>query len=620
MIIADLCNEYDVLVAKQQAPAYGYDNLNAPYGLVVDDDGLLTAVRHLGDFTGKKPVNILSVPAHVPRSSDIAANFLCDTVAYMLGFDAKGKPGRAAQAFQACGELHRRVLDGIEAPEANAVRAFFDRAPQWENARHLLGDEEWQSAQTMNFVLQYSHDGHPKTVIDCPEVRAAWNSYYGHEDSDSESAVSHSLVSGERIVPVKIHPKIKGVKGSQSSGASLISFNAPAFCSYGLEQNENAPMSKREAYKYTTALNALLADRDQVQHIGDDTVVSWASCGETAYAETFGGMAFARWQADPSEASGGGVNETMVRSATRSLAQGRAYDFDGIRLDPDEEFHVLALSPNAARLSVRFYLTNTFGTFARNIERHYRGLEIRRPSYDATIFLSIRRLLDQTIRKKPKASSKAEVPPAAGKNDVSKKRKTSSKVSSEMAGAIMKAILNGTAYPVSLINAVEIRINAERDVSPDKAAIIKAYYLRKTTNEQFKEVLQVDINKDSDYTPYVLGRLFSVYEQIQLAAIPNINTTIKDKYFTSASTIPARIFPILGDLAAKHLRKTWQSKGYKVKLEKALGELTGKLGDRYPSRLSLEERGAFQLGYYFENQQRFNKIGNVDNDGQGADR
>lgn len=190
------------------------------------------------------------------------------------------------------------------------------------------------------------------------------------------------------------------------------------------------------------------------------------------------------------------------------------------------------------------------------------------------------------------------------------------KVSPQMAGSVMKAILEDTPYPMTLINAVERRINAEHDISPDKAAIIKAYYLRATTNAQFKEVLRMDINEESGYLPYVLGRMFSIYEQIQLAAIPGINTTIKDKYFTSASTTPARIFPILGDLAAKHMRKTWKSEGLKVKLDKALGELTGRVGDRYPSRLSLEERGAFQLGYYFENQKRFDKA-NKNNNEQG---
>ena len=290
----------------------------------------------------------------------------------------------------------------------------------------------------------------------------------------------------------------------------------------------------------------------------------------------------------------GGLSEKVVVDATRALAQGKPYDYEDIHLSPDEQFHILALSPNAARLSVRFYLTDTFGAFARNIDRHYRDTAIRRPVYDSTTFLPTWRLLNQTIRTQSKTA----------------------KVSPQMAGAVMKAILEDTPYPMTLINAVERRINAEHDISPDKAAIIKAYYLRATTNAQFKEVLRMDINEESGYLPYVLGRMFSIYEQIQLAAIPGINTTIKDKYFTSASTTPARIFPILGDLAAKHMRKTWKSEGLKVKLDKALGELTGRVGDRYPSRLSLEERGAFQLGYYFENQKRFDKA-NKNNNEQG---
>ena len=584
MIISDVCDEYAVLVSQNRAPAYGYDNVNAPYGLVVDDDGTLIRVRPLGDFSGKKPVNIIPAPARFPRSSGIVANFLCDNVTYLLGCDTKGNAKRAAQAFQACGELHRRILDGVKDRAASAVCAFFSKAPQWQTAQRLMGDEAWKSSVTMNFALEYDDGGQAIFIGELPSIREAWDAYYGRVDDADESALVSSLVSGERIVPEKVHPKIKGVAGAQSSGASLISFNAPAFCSHGAEQNENAPMSKREAYEYTTALNTLLADRDRVQRIGGDTVVSWANCGDNAYRDVW----------DQYMGQSGGLSEKVVVDATRALAQGKPYDYEEIHLSPDGRFHILALSPNAARLSARFYLTDTFGAFARNIDRHYRDIAIRRPSYDSTTFLPTWRLLNQTIRTQSKTA----------------------KASPQMAGAVMKAILEGTPYPMTLINAVERRINAEHDVSPDKAAIIKAYYLRATTNAQFKEVLRMDINEESGYLPYVLGRMFSIYEQIQLAAIPGINTTIKDKYFTSASTTPARIFPILGDLAAKHMRKAWKSKGLKVKLDKALGELTGRVGDRYPSRLSLEERGAFQLGYYFENQKRFDKA-NKNNNEQG---
>lgn len=523
MIISDLCDEYAVLVSQNKAPVYGYDNINVPYGLVINDDGILVEVRLLGDFSGKKPINKISVPARFVKTSGIVPDFLCGNAEYMLGYNTE-KPEHAVKAFQACAQLHMQILEGIDDPVASAVRAFFLQGPQWEIAKRLMGDC-WESSLKMNFALQHVDGAQTIFVGDFPGIQKAWNTYYDQKGNDDKSSLVSSLVSGKLVVPEKTHPRIKNVAGAHPAGSALITFNAAAFCSHGAVQNENAPMSKREAYEY-----------------------------------------------------------------------------------PDEHFHILALSPNKSRLAIRFYLTDTFGVFAHNIEQYYQDTEIRRPRYDKTGFLPILRLLGQTIRKQRKDEN------APVKKQ--KKKSAIENVSSEMVSAIMQAILNGTPYPVTLINVVERRINVERDVPPDKAAIIKAYYLRKTTNEQFKEVLQMDINEESEYLPYVLGRIFSIYEQIQLGAIPNINTTIKDKYFTSASTTPARIFPILGDLAAKHMRKAWKSEGLKIKLDKVLGTLTQKVGDHYPSRLSLEERGAFQLGYYFENQKRFNKTNKSNEDNE----
>ena len=599
MIISDLCDEYAVLVSQNKAPVYGYDNVNVPYGLVINDDGILVEVRLLGDFSGKKPINKISVPARFVKTSGIVPDFLCGNAEYMLGYNTE-KPEHAVKAFQACAQLHMQILEGIDDPVASAVRAFFLQGPQWEIAKRLMGDC-WESSLKMNFALQHVDGAQTIFVGDFPGIQKAWNTYYDQKGNDDKSSLVSSLVSGKLVVPEKTHPRIKNVAGAHPAGSALITFNAAAFCSHGAVQNENAPMSKREAYEYTTALNTLLADESRVQRIGNDTVISWACCGNAVYSDLFSGLY-------SSETQSNGLDEKTIKDATCALAQGRRYDYEGIRLNPDEHFHILALSPNKSRLAIRFYLTDTFGVFAHNIEQYYQDTEIRRPRYDKTGFLPILRLLGQTIRKQRKDEN------APVKKQ--KKKSAIENVSSEMVSAIMQAILNGTPYPVTLINVVERRINVERDVPPDKAAIIKAYYLRKTTNEQFKEVLQMDINEESEYLPYVLGRIFSIYEQIQLGAIPNINTTIKDKYFTSASTTPARIFPILGDLAAKHMRKAWKSEGLKIKLDKVLGTLTQKVGDHYPSRLSLEERGAFQLGYYFENQKRFNKTNKSNEDNE----
>lgn len=285
MIISDLCDEYAVLVSQNKAPVYGYDNVNVPYGLVINDDGILVEVRLLGDFSGKKPINKISVPARFVKTSGIVPDFLCGNAEYMLGYNTE-KPEHAVKAFQACAQLHMQILEGIDDPVASAVRAFFLQGPQWEIAKRLMGDC-WESSLKMNFALQHVDGAQTIFVGDFPGIQKAWNTYYDQKGNDDKSSLVSSLVSGKLVVPEKTHPRIKNVAGAHPAGSALITFNAAAFCSHGAVQNENAPMSKREAYEYTTALNTLLADESRVQRIGNDTVISWACCGNAVYSDLF---------------------------------------------------------------------------------------------------------------------------------------------------------------------------------------------------------------------------------------------------------------------------------------------------------------------------------------------
>ena len=171
-----------------------------------------------------------------------------------------------------------------------------------------------------------------------------------------------------------MHPSVKGVAGAQSSGAALISFNAPAFCSYGREQSLNAPVSRHAAFAYTAALNYLLADREHLTRIGDTTVLFWAKNGGNAYQDLFAGYALGG--AAPS------YTAADLAKMAKDLLQGNKVLYDETLLDPNMEFYILGLAPNAARLSVRFFLRNSFGAFLQNVQAHQDRLEIVRPSYD----------------------------------------------------------------------------------------------------------------------------------------------------------------------------------------------------------------------------------------------
>ena len=116
------------------------------------------------------------------------------------------------------------------------------------------------------------------------------------------------------------------------------------------------------------------------------------------------------------------------------------------------------------------------------------------------------------------------------------------------------------------------------------------------------------LNDQSDYLPYVLGRLFSVLEAIQRSASPGINTTIKNRYFNAASATPALVFPTLINLAQKHLNNLNKlNGGLATYYENRLAELHSRITQTLPARMTLDEQSAFQIGYYHETQNRYAK-------------
>lgn len=573
MILQALTGYYRTLADSGKIPPPGWGEVKVSYALCIGTDGALEQVVSVQTEQAKGKKTVLApqpmmLPAPVKRTVGIVPNFLCDNSSYLLGVDNKGKPQRTLECFQACKALHEELLEGVDSPAARAVLAFFRTWQPERAASHPALTACWEDIMAGgNLVFRY--DG-AFVHLDMP-IRQVWDDHYQTEEGGPQMVC---LVTGERGAVENIHPSIKNVQGAQSSGAALVSFNAPAFCSYGKEQNYNAPTSRYAAFAYTTALNHLLSDREHVYRMGDATVVCWAKCGGDIYQDLMG---WAFFGAEPS------YTLADLQGALKNLCSGNAAELDEERLDPDMEFYILGLSPNAARLSVRFFLRNSFGTFLRNAQAHQQRLEIIRPAYDKFDTIPMWKLLDETVDQNSR--DKTPVP--------------------NMAGEVLRAILTDTRYPATLLNGVALRIRAEHRVTRGRAAILKAYYLKNTHPDVPKEVLTVSLNPDSTNVPYNLGRLFSVLEAVQSSANPGINTTIKDKYFNSASATPAIVFPVLVDLAQKHLKKL--DIGLRTYYDKQISELLSKLGESYPTRMNLPQQGCFQLGYYHQTQNRFEK-------------
>ena len=574
MILQALTELYEQLAAKGVLAGAGWSPVKVSYALYLNDAGEITQVASLKveQTKGKKTVLVpqsVSLPAPVKRTVGVAANFLCDNSSYMLGMDQKGKPERTKECFNACKQLHQTILTDVDSPAARAVLAFFERwEPGEEQTCPALAEVMDDILAGANLIFRYAGS----YLHEDPQIRQAWERYYNQSSGQGQEMVC--LVTGQRGPVESVHPAIKNVTGAQSSGAALVSFNAPAFCSYGKEQNYNAPTSQHAAFAYTAALNHLLADRERVCHIGDATVVFWAKSGETDYSDFFMDSLFDQERNyEPEE-----LQAMMV-----SLSKGEAVTYDQNQLDPNMQFYVLGLSPNAARLSVRFFLQNSFGNLVANAKAHQERLEIVRPSFDKFTTIPLWALLRETVNENSR--DKASAP--------------------NLAGEVLRSILNNTPYPATLLQGVQLRIRAERRVTRGRAAIIKAYYLKKPHPEVPEEVLTVALNRESNNVPYTLGRLFSVLEAIQEAANPGINATIQDRYFNSASSTPARVFPTLLNLSQKHLKKLPDR--LRISYERQVTELLGKLPESFPAQFSLPQQGSFQLGYYHQTQARYEK-------------
>lgn len=608
MILQALTSLYEALAQKGEISKEGWSREKISFALGIDENGDLLRITPLfkpGDMPkGKKKEEPqeMTVPAAVKRTSGAAANFLWDNSSYILGVslkkgenDAKREKRRNKdiKCFEACRELHHSMLDGMEYPAAKAVLNFLDK---WEP----------QKAEENNLVAQYA-----KEILSGAKMVFRFNGGYVHDDPQLASVwqkanakqkdnIGQCLVTGALDEIQKTHPKIKGVQGAKLSGAALVSFNESAFCSYNKEQNQNAPVGKYAAFAYTTALKHLLEDRKNVHRIGDASVVCWAENADKQYEDFAADLFFGDGDGDQSDEQWLSALQASVELLAKGLP---CRELD---LDPERKFYILGISPNAARLAVRFFYCDSFGNIVKNIKAHYDRLEIVRPSYDKFPILPLWKLLsatNRTIKKKNDNGTNAE------RSDSEDSDKSKDKTqNSAMAGAVARAVFSGGRYPASLLECTFLRIKAERNITRERAAIIKAYYLRNPNEKCPKEVLTVSLNENSKNIPYTLGRLFSVYEEIQKEANlgnPGINTTIKDRYFGSAAAMPATVFPILSNLAQKHLRKL--SDKQRIYLDKKVMTLKSVLGEQYPAHMSLPEQGSFDLGYYHQTQARYTK-------------
>ncbi len=584
-ILASLERAYHRLEKEYKVPPIGYSNERISYCVVLSNDGRPVGQPvDLRDHSGRKPVaRLLSVPRREKRTVKIMPNFLWDKTSYALGAmeDEEGeapdkrqqRAERTAKQYEAFQDRHFTTLQH----ERDAGLVVYYHFLQWWKPEYFdsLG---WPSEmKDCNVVFRLDTDHH--FIHDRKAARELWVSQIKPSDQSNRAVC---LVTGKEDSIARLHPDIKGVSGAQSSGASIVSFNLDAFESYGHKQGDNAPVSEDAAAAYTTVLNHFLRTNENKVQLGDASTVFWADGSneeEVAKSEAI----FASFCNDTND-SDDEISEQAIKSILKKIASGRPIEEIHPDLPQGVRFYVLGLAPNAARISIRFWLEDDFATLAEHILWHYRDMRLEPPPRQEQP--SVRRCLLETATTKVK-NRYEHIPP-------------------QLAGEMLRAILTGRSYPQTLLSTILMRLRSDKSITDLRIALLKAVVCRKqrTAGHLTKEDDLVSLDPTNADSGYLLGRLFACFEYAQKQALGGkINATICDKYYGAASATPRSVFPMLQRNAMNHLAKLRkENQGAEIIVDRAVTQIYGCAtpDELFVATLTMERQALFAIGYYHQ--------------------
>jgi CRISPR-associated protein Csd1 len=567
MILQSLDQLYDRL-AKE--PGYelarpGRSPQKISFKVVIRIDGSLVAIEDVrtDQARRKAPLQIQVLGGTRSSGSGLNPCFLWDKPQYMLGVTVgNDKAKRSAPAFEAFRKLHLSAEEEIGDPGFSAVCRFLERwLPEARAEDPVLLD-----AGTAGFgVFQLA--GETRYVHEIPAIQDWWD----QQRPSSDAPEGECLVTGNVAPLARTHEKVKGLVGQRNLGP-LIGFNDSAYESYGMSQSFNAPVSEGVAFRYVTALNALLNGPRRDMHripLADTTLVFWTELPNPV-EDFFAQFATAGLEAETESDSQDQGRLSEIGAFLRALRAGKEA---GLEMEGGTRYFIFGLSPNAARISVRLFLRGTVADLLEKLRLHHEHIRLaRRPPRGKwrgdPEFPSLRDLLDQTAR------DRTAIPPL-------------------LASPLIRAILEGGPYPHALYAAVLRRIGADRKVDYLRGCVIQGYLNRNLNKE-----LSMALDRDRHDPPYRLGRLFAALEMTQKDALGGkLNKTIRDSFYSSASATPRAVFPRLLRTYQHHLSKL--EGGRRVTRERLVQEILSPM-DGFQAHLNLADQGLFAIGYYHQ--------------------
>ena len=560
----------------------GFENKEIPFIIVIDKQGNFIQLEDTRELKGKKKVGrTFLVPKGLGRSGSKSyevSNLLWDHYGYVLAY-AGEKGQEQADKQHASFTAKVNELKQVLPDEAGvtAVAAFLSSAEEKSKVMQATNWVECAKVKGCNLSFRLVEEAvdlvcQSKSVQD--HLLKSGQEYVDIEKS-KDKFYGICLITGKKTKIANLHTDIKGINKTPKS--PFVSANLEAFKSYGKGNNKDNglmyPIGEQAMFEYTTALNTLLAGENRFR-IGDVTAICW-SAKPTPLEEYLASLI-----------SGGGKDNPdahidAVKSLYKSLYNGKYTKPDG-----KEKFYLLGLSPNSARIVVRFWHETTVAALSESIAVWYDDLQmVRGENSPYPEYMPLPRLLGNLV-----LDGKMENLP------------------SDLIAQVTDAALNNRVLPVSLLQAALQRNKAEQKITYGRASLLKAYINRAIRAGRLKNMkeLTMSLDRNRQDIGYVLGRLFAVLEKTQAEANPGLNATIADRYFGSASSTPIAVFGTLIRLSKHHLSKlnTEQYRGKRIFLEKLFQEIIGKI-DNFPNHLDINHQVLFGVGYYHQKQDFF---------------
>ena len=550
----------------------GFENKEIPFIIVIDKQGNFIQLEDTRELKGKKKVGrTFLVPKGLGRSGSKSyevSNILWDHYGYVLAYAGEKGQEQAdrqhASFTSKVNELKQALPDDAGVA---AVAAFLASAAEKSKAMQAANWVECAKVKGCNLSFRLVDE-----AVDLVCQSKAVQAYVSQANQAQSDNVPKGicLVTGKPAPIARLHNAVKGVNAKP---APFTSVNLSAFESYGKEQGFIFPVGEQAMFEYTTALNTLLASENRFR-IGDVTAICW-SAKPTPLEEHLASLINGGGKDNPD------AHIDAVKSLYKSLYNGKYTEPDG-----KEKFYLLGLSPNSARIVVRFWHETTVAALSESIAAWYDDLQmVRGENSPYPEYMPLPRLLGNLV-----LDGKMENLP------------------SDLIAQITDAALNNRVLPVSLLQAALRRNKAEQKITYGRASLLKAYINRAIRAGRLKNMkeLTMSLDRNRQDIGYVLGRLFAVLEKTQDEANPGLNATIADRYFGSASSTPIAVFGTLIRLSKHHLSKlnTEKYRGKRIFLEKLFQEIIGKI-DNFPNHLDINHQVLFGIGYYHQKQDFF---------------